>query len=86
MNVTREEKGGAGGRYLESNAQEIQDPHSQAPALIKDARDLALVRCQGGRDGLLRLAVDELAKVEGPLSLSVSRLHRGGRGEGCLTL
>lgn len=32
------------GAYLESNAQEIQDPHRQPPALVKDVRDLALVR------------------------------------------
>lgn len=67
--------------YLESNAQEIQDPHRQPPALAKDVRDLALVRRQGGGHRLLRLSVYELAKVEGPVSPLASCLHlRGDRG------
>lgn len=56
--------------YLESDSQEVQDPNRQSPALVEDLRGLALVRRQRGGDGLLRLSVDELAKVEGPTVLA----------------
>lgn len=54
------------GTYVETYTQQCVDLQGHLVAVVLEGLDLCLVGCYAGRNGLLRLAVDELAEVEGP--------------------
>jgi len=64
-------KGQKGGRatHVEAEAEQVEDLVAQAAARVCKGGEAGLFGGDGRGDGLLGLAVDELAKVEGPSSL-----------------
>jgi hypothetical protein len=60
----RERGKGGVGTCFEANAEQGVELEREVVAEVAEGADLRLIRCDGGWDGLLGFAVDELAKVE----------------------
>lgn len=60
----------SGAAYIEAQAQQVEDPEAEAAARVGKGAELRLLVGHGRGQRLLGLAVDELAKIEGPWAAS----------------